>query len=59
MPERDYVKSTTATAKSIPLEGKRKGKGKVKKYSVVGPGIFLAATGIGAGDLVTSTVAGA
>src|SRR5690625_3417316 len=56
MAERNYAKSTTAS-----LKGKSKGKDKrsIKKYSVVGPGIVLAATGIGAGDLVTSTVVGA
>src|SRR5690625_26574 len=61
MSERNYVKLTTATENSMLSKGRIKSKGgkPIKKYSVIGPGIVLAATGIGAGDLVTSTVAGA
>ncbi|GHH99420.1 Nramp family divalent metal transporter [Neobacillus kokaensis] len=49
MEERKYVEES-------PVPVKTKGK---SKLSVIGPGIVLAATGIGAGDMITSTVAGA
>ncbi|ASN04142.1 Nramp family divalent metal transporter [Virgibacillus necropolis] len=50
MGEKKYDIESTSTA--LPNKGK-------KKLFVIGPGIVLAATGIGAGDLVTSIVAGA
>ncbi|WP_225435286.1 Nramp family divalent metal transporter [Bacillus aerolatus] len=49
--EKKYV--TEATTAAVQPAKKR------SKFAVVGPGIVLAATGVGAGDLVTAIVAGA
>ena len=49
MAEREYVTEKTVEMGDAGLK---------KKFSVLGPGIVLAATGVGSGDLVMSTVTG-
>ncbi|MFK2825505.1 Nramp family divalent metal transporter [Bacillus sp. B190/17] len=52
MEEKKYVAEESASVQPAKLKSK-------SKFAILGPGIVLAATGVGAGDLVTAIVAGA